>query len=113
MVNLVGADITNGVRSNEILLIRKILLILSKKTTMSSPHSVFRTPSPSASLREIRSNKILLIRKILLILSKLQNCFTCPALASMKASTLWISAKPWELTGLRPSLASMEESASL
>ena len=37
----------------------------------------------------------------------------CPALARERASTLWISAKPWELTGFRPALASMEESASL
>ena len=38
--------------------------------------------------------------------------FTWPALAIERASTLWISAKPCELTGLSPSLASIEASAS-
>ena len=37
----------------------------------------------------------------------------CLARARASASTLWISAKPCELTGLSPALASMEESASL
>ena len=36
-----------------------------------------------------------------------------PERASIRASTDWISAKPWEETGLTPSEASMEESASL
>lgn len=36
-----------------------------------------------------------------------------PARARAFASTLWISTNPCELTGFNPSLASIEESASL
>ena len=36
-----------------------------------------------------------------------------PASARERASTAWISAYPWDETGLRPSEASIDESASL